>query len=244
MSVITNVRARLVKRKARLTAAKRKDAALHKTIKADRGLVEHSRDRLKHLHGVSNIPRGTTWLPGVERVPGRDDVGPFVAAGAKICWHTMEGSSVAGGIAAFRTTGSWPHISFDPLTGDIAQHIPLNRGARALEHHAVETNRANVIQVELAIYSDAALAARNGHSDRAVANLKPLHYERIAALARKLEAANGVPRRVVPGCIFKTGCKRLSSSVWLNGAGHTGHEHVPDNIHWDPDGLLIGKVLG
>jgi hypothetical protein len=198
---------------------------------AQAGVLIHRREtQLAHAKRQPGVALNTLWLPGAERVPGRD-AGVFVAAGPKIVWHTTEGSSVDGAIGAYRATGSWPHMTFDPHTGRLVQHIALNRAARALEHPAgtVETNRAHAIQVELVGF-----AAHTPEWPGA-------DYARIAGLARRIEAAVGVPRRKLAG--FNTTPHRLAAGTWLRGAGHCGHQHVPGNHHWDPGAFRIDLVI-
>lgn len=207
--------------------------ALERRVRDEAALIAR-RDRqiaAKTHAAQGGVHRGTIWLPHVKRVTGRD-AGPFVSgAGPKIVWHTTEGGSIDGAISAYRATGSWPTLTFDPRTGQIVQHLQLNRSARALEHPAgvVETNRAHATQVELV-----GAAAETPHwSDEA--------YQRIAHLARMLERATGTPRVALAG--FSTTPHRLSSSAWFHGAGHCGHQHVPGNHHWDPGAFRIDKIV-
>jgi hypothetical protein len=36
----------------------------------------------------------------------------------------------------------------------------------------------------------------------------------------------------------------MPMSAWPGYEGHCGHQHAPEQAHWDPDGLKIDKVLG
>lgn len=168
----------------------------------------------------------SNWHPAAKRVP-YSDAGPFVKAGAKIVWHTTETS----GLPIY--SGSAPHFTFNPATGGLWQHIPINRSAKSLEHPAgtVETNHANCVQVELIGY------AKDSGTWGAGA------YSNIAKLARWIEANAGVPSRC--GVTFTDAyhVKRLSAADWLNYAGHLGHQHVPNNHHWDPGQFRIDLVL-
>lgn len=176
------------------------------------------------------VPPGTRFLARAEQVEG-PDAGPFVQAGAKLVWHTTEGSSVAGAIDAYRANDSFPHFTLDPRSGRLVQHIAMDRSARALEHPAgtVETNRAHAIQVELVGF-----AVQAPHWDAG-------DYARIARLAREIEAAAGVPRQAIAR--FDGSGRRLAADAWLRAAGHCGHCHVPHNNHADPGRLRIDWVL-
>lgn len=168
------------------------------------------------------------WHPEAQRVP-YDDAGPFVKAAPKIVWHTTE----TQGLPTY--AGSTPHFTFDPRSGKLYQHVALNRAAKSLEHPSgtVETNRAHCIQVELLGYA------------KDTQNWTKTAYARIAKLARWIELNAGVARK----CSVKfTGAdvapERLSSFSWLAYAGHCGHQHVPNNHHWDPGAFQIELVLG
>lgn len=204
--------------------------ALQTAHKEQVHLVNRRRRQIHHARDRSDVKPGTLWLPRATRIAGQD-CGPFIAAAPKITWHTMEGSSIAGGVAAFRSTGSWPHFSLNPATGELAQHIALNRGARALEHPAgtVETNRAHTIQVELVGFA------------KDTPHWSPEAYANIARLARDIEAATGVPRTT--HVTFAVPAQRQSAADWLGQGGHTGHEHVPNNSHWDPGAYRIHDVI-
>jgi hypothetical protein len=38
--------------------------------------------------------------------------------------------------------------------------------------------------------------------------------------------------------------RRLTCEQWHNYSGYLGHEHVPNNQHWDPGRFPIDKILG
>jgi len=218
--------------RARLKAAQRQLAAAMQAVKAATEATGRAR-RVLARHRPKKKTR-LLWHPDATRVPGRD-AGPFVKAGAKLLWHTTEGSSAEGAINAYGATGSWPHFTFEPKTGRLFQHLPLNVAGRALEHPAgtVETNRANVIQVELV--------------GRAAETPKwtDAEYARVAMLARWIEYNARVPRRctVVFNATPQRQAQRLSGADWLAYAGHIGHCHAPSNHHWDPGSLRIDRVL-
>lgn len=164
------------------------------------------------------------WHPDAKRVP-YSDAGPYVAAAPKIVWHTTE----TQGLPIY--SGSAPHFTFNPATGSLWQHIPINRSAKSLEHPSgtVETNHANCVQVELIGYA------------KDTGEWPASQYARIAKLARWIEANHGVPSTC--GVNFVSGTLHLPDSTWLSYAGHLGHQHVPNNHHWDPGLFKIGLVL-
>jgi hypothetical protein len=66
------------------------------------------------------------WHPNAKKVVNLD-AGDFQGSGGrKLVWHTTEGSSLPN------YGGSSPHFTINPGTGDLWQHIPIDKAARAL----------------------------------------------------------------------------------------------------------------
>lgn len=166
------------------------------------------------------------WHPGAKRVI-YSDIGPFMDVPAKIVWHTIEGNHLP------RYQNSHPHFTLDPRTGDLWQHSPINRGTKTLKNlgGGVETNRAHAIQIELFGFA------------KDTADWPDRYYEEIADLARWIERNGNVQRRCTVDFRVTPHHRRLSGEGWLRYAGHLGHQHVPENDHWDPGAFRIDKVL-
>lgn len=164
------------------------------------------------------------WHAKATRVP-YTSAGAFTAAGHKLVWHTTEGF----GLPVY--SGSAPHFTLDPKSGRLWQHIPITQAAKSLEHPAgtVETNRAHAIQVELIGFA------------KDTAAWPDAYYTRIGALARWIELYAKVPRAAT--VTFAVPAKRMGAAKWTAYAGHCGHQHVPNNSHWDPGAFQIDKVL-
>lgn len=198
-----------------------------------RKLVARLNARVKKLNAA--IKRATStevppmvdggWHPGATRVQVQGGIGKYLHVPAKLVWHTTEGSSLPS------YSGSHPHFTLNPKTGQLWQHISIASGAMALLHPTgtVETNRAHAIQVELI-----GRAAETG-------GWPASYYERIAKLARWIEAHGGVRRDCTVG--FSNTPHRLTDQGWLSYSGHLGHQHVPHNTHWDPGSFRIQEVL-
>lgn len=167
------------------------------------------------------------WHPGATRVP-YSSAGSYVTAAPKICWHTVEGYGLPN------YNGSAPHFTLSIKTGKLWQHIPIDQAAKSLRHPAgtVETNKANVVQVEL---TDAFA--------RSSASWPRSAYDHIAKLARWIEANHGVPSKCSVTFTDANHVQRLAPSAWLKYTGHLGHQHVPSNDHYDPGPFNIGLVL-
>lgn len=177
----------------------------------------------EQVPGISN-----GWHPNASRVQTQPGIGEYLSVPAKLVWHTTEGSSLP------QYSGSHPHFTLNPQTGALYQHVPIFSGAYALRNlpGGVETNRARAIQVELIGFA----SQTQGWSDVA--------YERIARLARWIEKHAGVERR----CGVRFGGSgnlpsRLSGSAWLGYKGHIGHQHIPEQDHWDPGAFQIDDVI-
>lgn len=148
----------------------------------------------------------------------------WVPGQPKIVWHTTEGSSLPG------YDGSQPHFTLEPKANKLWQHVPIRGGSYALQNASggVETNRARAIQVELIGFA----SETQGWSDEAYAN--------IARLARWIEKHAGVPRTC--GVTFRSDSTHKVAN-FPSYTGHLGHQHVPENTHWDPGLFRIDKVI-
>ena len=145
--------------------------------------------------------------------------GPF-----RVVWHTTEGSSIEAAYAEFKTVQVASHFIVDGA--QIWQLIDTNVSARALRHNSnPETNRLSAIQVELVGFAG---------------KPKP---QALLNQARKLalwfHTEFNIPWTLPNGPFMppvngQDGNKHNRSVAgWLQG-GNFGHEHVPENIHWDP----------
>ena len=109
---------------------------------------------------------GDLWYPKATKKAAPIDGGSWTGSGRKDLLHTTELRTVSDTFTAFRGSDYWPHFTaaFEGNRFRIWQHIPLNRAGRALGNvpGGVETNRANVIQIELVGTADKRLAERWG----------------------------------------------------------------------------------
>jgi hypothetical protein len=169
------------------------------------------------------------WHPRAIRIV-YPSMGAYTGGGRKLLWHTTEGYSLP------RYSGSNPHFTLNPATGQLWQHQPITEPSRALVHTpgTPETNRANVVQVELIGFA----AQTHDWPDA--------YYGNISALARWIEANHGVPSKstVAFTSTATQQARRLTGMEFVVYSGHLGHEHAPpNNVHWDPSRFRIGDVL-
>lgn len=204
-------------------AGKRIDGT-QETLKATRERIKALEDRLE-----PDVPgESGGWHAGAIRNQEQPGIGAPLNVPGKIVWHTTEGSSLPP------YSGSHPHFTIDLEERRLYQHVSIRSMAYALRNLAggAETNRANAIQVEII-----------GFAGRS--HLWPdSHYEQLAALARWIEKYAGVRR----ACSVRFGGAgnlpaRLGAAAWNAYAGHIGHQHVPEQDHWDPGALQIGKII-
>lgn len=153
-------------------------------------------------------------------------------AGDKLIWHTTEGT-YASAHGIFRTGHDAPHVLIDPHAGTVAQYLPLDCTALALEHPSgtPETNAAGCRQVEIA-----GKAAES-------AGWPMQWYVTLGALAVLMEHRTGIPRMAPKA--FRNVPHRLDPQVFFVARGHYGHEHVPNQPagHWDPGAFRADRLF-
>jgi hypothetical protein len=193
-----------------------------------------------------------SWYPG-----GVDDRAPEGLWGThapgyapKVVLHTTEGGlgvytpdTRRGAARRYYGHTFWPNYTLARHGRDgpwrIFNHIPAGRSAQALENRTggVETNRANVSQVEIAWKAG---------------EIASLPSEALAELAGCSPGSTGCG-----GCRWRPGCggwpiRRLTG--WVRGSGCPGrrgvayggvcgHEHAAENAHGDPGAFPIDVLL-
>lgn len=175
------------------------------------------------------------WYPSASKSLGNDS-GSFVSGYAKKgVLHTTEGGSASGAIGAYRASNSWPHFTVDK-NGKVYQHIALSRAGRALQNLSggVETNRGGAIQIEVVGY-----ASRPAWPVAQVNALKNL--------MRWIEAQTGIrqygPKFGGENQYGRGNPLEFSGSYWKTFNGWCGHQHVPENSHWDPGAIDLTVLL-
>jgi len=175
------------------------------------------------------------WLANATVQPGNDG-GAFIGVPWRGVLHTTQGTSTTGATGTFATNNSWPHLTVNPATREIIQHLSLDVAARSLEHKppgSVDTNAANCVQIEIVCMAE----------DTPSWSIEELEF--IAGVMRAVEALVPIPRRsglffeAYPASAGLNNGLRLSDSDWLDFSGWCGHQHVPRQLggHGDP-----GKV--
>lgn len=153
--------------------------------------------------------------------------------------HTTEGSW-DGSIAAFEKNNSWPHEMYDPATNRRAQFIPFQQTAKALRNMSggVETNRRetdglpgpDVIQVEIVAFA--------GRIESYPETWKLNLALYIIDLSRRSGVPLEFPHEFHGGEAYGLDSPyRATPEQWNSARGWVGHQHVPENTHWDPGNI-------
>ncbi len=166
--------------------------------------------------------------------------GSFVDGPYRIVLHTTEGSSIDAAIRSYQGRYTCPHLTVDPVSGRKAQHLPLDVAAYALMNQpgGVETNREDAIQVEIVGFA----AESPDWADEVLTFLAGVILDILTQVPVPLVA----PEFVGPeaGTIASASApQRMTFDQWDNFAGICGHQHVPENDHWDPGHLNIARVF-
>ncbi len=177
------------------------------------------------------------WVDGVATVKATKYGPAFIGAPWRGVLHTTEGSTVQGAIdGSFRPNNWWPHFTVNLDTDEYLQHVPLNVGSRALSDHNVKANAANCIQIEIVGFA----AKSPQRSADALAKLRSFilqiheHVPIAFETSRNFLDASGVNH---------TPANRMKPDEWYRFAGWCGHQHVPNESHWDPGAIDAAQVF-
>lgn len=189
------------------------------------------------------------YLTGVTR-DDKADGGAWLRSPAIGVIHSTEGGSWPG----YGNGSGAPHLTLDPQSRQVRQHVRFGRAARSLRNRAggQQTNRAGTIQLEVI-----GTCARKLAQDRGWTYLPDLHDDDLAWLATilaEVHEATGVPLTTsVEWRDYRDGAKggsygernglRLGERAWAQYTGWLGHMHVPENDHGDPGSLNVPRVL-
>lgn len=143
----------------------------------------------------------------------------------KIVLHTTESSALPS------YSGNWPNLTYDPKTRRWYEHTPINGSATALRNDgAHQTNRANVVQVEIIGFAkNSGLLPKTAIDD-------------LGAFVAWMHKEWNVPVIALAKWTGPNTTARLSWTTYANFKGVLGHQHVPGNEHWDP-GLIDAQGI-
>src|SRR4051812_699914 len=206
-------------RQHRLDAANQRDDAAGilkwQRLRREAGaMIDRRKRQLAALDAIGHP--GQLWMPGATRRSKSGCGAMFQGYSAKGVLHTTEGSTLQSALDALALHNSWPHFCVD-RDGSTLQHIPLNQGARALEHPGgtAETNRGGAIQIEVVGFA--------GHPD----DWPTAQRDAVRRVMRFIETSAGVQRHSDLTFHDSTHVQRMGDTAWHGFDGWCGHQHVP-----------------
>lgn len=176
-----------------------------------------------------------TWHPRAIDASANRLGGSFIGVAPKIVLHTVEGSGrYSYNPFSYYGNPYWPHCTIDP--DGIHQHLPIDVAAFALANSAggAETNRANAIQCEILWFAgriDELPGATMGHL-----------ADWVGWVAEQTGTPLDFAEFVGEGSYGENAPQRFSGQEWLDFTGICGHQHVPENDHWDPGAFPVGRL--
>jgi hypothetical protein len=181
------------------------------------------------------LPEGHHYDLHIERLHASLGAGPFTGGGWKLCWHiTVSPWETADSMAHFLCQNRVePHFVIGGKAGrehpTVIQLLPLDVAGRALKHvFQQQTNKANVIQVEICATPESVQAFTDWH------------YKAFGNLAQLIQHRVDIPTRCAR--TFQN-TKRFTANGYPRVKGHHGHMHVPGNDHFDPTTAFSGAKL-
>jgi len=149
------------------------------------------------------------------------------------CLHTTEGTSWPG----YKGGASAPHFTIDPIKRQTRQHLPITEGARALRYRGRQTNTMGVAQYEI-------IGRASQMQDLPQSGIEYIaHVLGVVGKHTEIPAKSSVTFYPV-GDAYGTHAKsRLPYAAFAQYRGILGHQHVPDNPHWDPGEFPIDKLV-
>jgi hypothetical protein len=173
------------------------------------------------------------FIPGAELVPCPESGPKFINVPWRGILHTTEGPTADGAIAQYRVAGNvFPHLTIDFATLRVVQHLPLNRGSRAVGDGGVAANASNAIQIEI--------VGKAAESQ----DWPPEKLAFIKAVMQQVDELVPIPRstsRVFLRSPFSAAedlLNRMNAAEWARFTGWCGHQHVPGNLNRSDPGMI------
>jgi hypothetical protein len=156
--------------------------------------------------------------------------------------HTAESKDYHPSTTSYFGHSNPPHFTVAKKGSNVKvyQHYSINVASRTLANPTkpvddVQTNRLAAIQIEICWY-----AAQ-------IASLPNDMKNSLRALMRWIEAEANIQRNSLTfygdEAYGEGGVARMSTRKWKSFNGWCGHQHVPENAHWDPGKIDIAYLL-
>jgi len=180
-----------------------------------------------------------TWL-GNGKSGGSYTGGPY-----RLVVHTTETSGLPG----YNNGFSAPHITYDPEFGNFYQHTEFATAARALANPSggVQTNRRSALQIEIIAYANKAIADQT-ESRVWVGDLTDQNYFDLREFIDFCSEEYGVQKYWPGKQAFSYSQAnapgfRMTGAEWDVFDGVCGHQHVPEQTHWDPGAIDWDRLI-
>lgn len=154
--------------------------------------------------------------------------------------HLTQGSTLDGAVRTLRANRSWSNTVYDPRANTEHVFTESPDGDRSLRNLAggVETNnRPGVWQIEIVGFSEHVTGYPDGW------------YRRLATYLHRKCNDWDIPYRFphdFKGSQQAYGARsstRLTPAQWMAATGIVGHQHVPENSHWDPGPIDVARLV-
>lgn len=178
-----------------------------------------------------------TWHPRAIHAGANRGGSSFIGVPTKLVLHTIETPAdtlYEYNSVSYFGNSFWPHATID--SQGIHQHLGIDGSAFALYHASgrVDTNLANAVQCEIM-----------GQA----AHINDIPEETWGHLADWLgwcAVQTSTPITFADfrgdGAYGENAPQRFSDDEWLAFSGICGHQHVPQNDHWDPGAIDTVKL--
>lgn len=177
------------------------------------------------------------WKPYSTDLSG----GAYTGGPRKLVLHRTEGGSAAGAFSAY-ADGGIPHFTWEWSSRGKWQHFDTNIAASALRNDSggVQTNKDGAIQVEIVGFSantrdisDAELKWY-GEAIREICQVEGIDMGKFLTFYDDKSGFTLATR---------TAQQRMTFAAWDAFNGVCGHQHVPENLHWDPGAFNYPRML-
>ncbi len=180
--------------------------------------------------------------PAAKQIPFLGAAGGSYVNGAPFrgVLHTTEAKDFTPSPMSYYGHSDPPHFTLaHDADGNVAvfQHYSIRVSSRALVHTPglLDTNRMGAIQIEIAWTANEIAALPQDMKDA------------LRLLMRWIEGQASIQRTSLPflgdEAYGEGSPSRMSTDEWLSFNGWCGHQHVPENLHWDPGKIDIAYLL-
>lgn len=186
----------------------------------------------------------TPHYPDAVQIPflGKSGGSYVPAAPFRGILHTAESKDYHPSQTSYFGHHNPPHFTLVKKSSKVTiyQHYSINVASRALANKKksvsdVETNRQAAIQIEICWYASQ------------IATLPQDMKDALSKWMRWVEKEAGIvkkgPKFYGENAYGEGGIGRMSAKNWNAFNGWCGHQHVPENLHWDPGQIDIDSLL-